>query len=79
MLDGHPNITDRLQVYLNAVAQGIQVKHPGKMVATYAYVNYSIPPAREAVDPHVAVVFTTSVYCGGHGIGDAYNAARARK
>jgi Domain of unknown function (DUF4838) len=65
-----PVLTDRLMVYLNAVAQGIQERHPGKMVTTYAYVNYSTPPVREKIDPHVSIVFTTSVYCSGHSIGD---------
>ena len=69
-LGGHPIISDRLQVYLNAVARGIQAKHPGKMVSSYAYQNYSTPPEREPVDPHVAIVFTTSVYCSAHSLGD---------
>ena len=66
-----PLVTDRYVRFLNQVARGIQHQHPGKMVSTYAYVNYSIPPRREPIDPHVAVVFTTSVFCAAHGIGDA--------
>jgi hypothetical protein len=67
---GKPIITDRYIHFLNAVARGIQKKHPGKKVSTYAYVIYSKPPVREKIDPHVVVVFTSSVYCGAHGIGD---------
>ena len=63
-------VTDRYTYFLNQVAQGIQERHPGKMVSTYAYVNYSTPPIRETISPHVAVFFTTSVYCSAHGIGD---------
>ncbi|MBN1346607.1 MAG: DUF4838 domain-containing protein [Phycisphaerae bacterium] len=63
-------VTDRYMHFLNAVARGIQSKHPGKMVLTYAYVNYSIPPQKVEIDPHVAVMFTTSVFCSIHGIGD---------
>lgn len=70
-LGGAPIITDRLLAYLNAVAQGIQGKHPGKSVTCYAYLNYSTPPEREPVDPHVNIVLTTSVYCSAHSIGDA--------
>ena len=65
-----PVVTDRYIHFLNQVAKGIQKKHPGKKVTTYAYVNYSTPPVREKIDPNVVVVFTTSMYCGAHGIGD---------
>ncbi len=58
-LGGYPIVTDRLMVYLNAVAQGIQDKHPGNMVTNYAYVNYSTPPLREKVDPPVALSSST--------------------
>lgn len=58
------------------MARGIQEKHPGNMVGSYAYVNYSTPPEREPVDPHVAIVFTTSVYCSAHSLGDPACASR---
>ncbi len=73
-----PLVTDRYMHFLNAVARGIQAKHPGKMVSTYAYVNYSIPPQKVEIDPHVAVVFTTSVFCSIHGIGDGHCESRMR-
>lgn len=75
-LGGAPIITDRLLAYLNAVARGIQEKHPGKSVTCYAYLNYSTPPEREEVDPHVNIVLTTSVYCSAHSIGDPECASR---
>jgi len=73
-----PLVTDRYMHFLNAVARGIQAKHPGKIVSTYAYVNYSIPPQKVEIDPHVAVVFTTSVFCSIHGIGDGHCESRMR-
>jgi hypothetical protein len=67
-----PVITDRYIQFLNAVARGIQEKHPEKNVSTYAYQNYSTPPIREKIDSNVVIVFTTSVYCAAHGIGDLH-------
>jgi len=75
-LQGKPVVTDRYIHFLNAVAQGIQERHPGKKVSTYAYVNYSTPPLREKIDPHVVIILTSSVYCGAHGIGDLHCASR---
>ena len=75
-ISGKPVITDRYIHFLNAAARGIQKKHAGKKVSTYAYQNYSTPPLREVIDPHVVVVFTTSVYCGAHGIGDLHCTSR---
>jgi len=67
---GKQVVTDRYVRFLNEVSSAIQGRHPGKMVTTYAYVNYTRPPEREPVGPHVAVVLTTSVFCAAHGIGD---------
>lgn len=75
---GKPIVSDRYMRFMNEVARGIQPKHPGKMVTTYAYVNYTDPPQQVEVDPHVAVVFTTSVFCSIHGIGDDHCASRMR-
>lgn len=77
-LGGAPLVSDRLQAYLNAVARGIQEKHPGKSVTSYAYLNYSTPPEREPVDPHVNIVLTTSVYCSAHSLGDQNCESRQR-
>jgi len=68
--EGRSIVTDRVITYANAVARGIQQKHPGRSISTYAYLNYSTPPEREQIDTHVNIVFTASVYCSGHGIGD---------
>lgn len=73
-----PVVTDRYVTFLNQVAEGIQERHPGKMVSMYAYINHSTPPVRTPVSPYVVIFFTTSVYCGGHGIGDAHCASRMR-
>ncbi len=73
---GKPVVTDRYIHFLNQIVQGIQNKHPGKKVSTYAYVNYSTPPVREKIDPHVVIILTSSVYCGAHGIGDLQCASR---
>jgi len=69
-------VTDRYVTFLNQVAEGIQKKHPGKMVSMYAYVCHSTPPVRTEVSPYVVVFFTASVYCGGHGIGDPHCQSR---
>ncbi len=68
--EGRRVVTDRIIAYVNAVARGIQEKHPGKRVSTYAYINHSTPPEREPIDEHVNIIFTTSVYCSGHSLGD---------
>jgi len=73
-----PTVTDRYLHFMNQVARGIQAKHPGKLVTTYAYVNYSTPPVRESIDPHVIVVFTTSVFCSIHGVGDGFCESRRK-
>ena len=52
----------------NQVAERLQERHPGKMVSMYAYINHSTPPVQTPVSPYVVIFFTTSVYCGGHGI-----------
>ena len=69
-------VTDRYVTFLNQVAEGIQKKHPGKMVSMYAYVCHSTPPVRTEVSPYVVIFFTASVYCGGHGIGDTHCESR---
>lgn len=68
--EGRAIVTDRIITFVNAIARGIQEKHPGHSVTTYAYLNYSTPPERVPIDPHVNIVFTASVYCSGHGVGD---------
>ena len=73
-----PVVSDRYVTFLNQVAEGIQERHPGKMVSMYAYVNHSTPPEYTKVSPHVVIFFTSSMYCGGHGIGDAVCASRMK-
>jgi hypothetical protein len=69
-LKDRPNVTDRLMVFWNAVAEGVQQKHPGKRVAMYAYINHTLPPKREKVHPGVMPVVTTSVFCPIHSVAD---------
>ena len=73
-----PMVTDRYIAFLNQVAEGIQERHPGKMVSMYAYVNHTRPPIQTPVSPHVVIFFTSSSYCTGHGIGDPQCASRMR-
>ncbi|MFH1740123.1 MAG: DUF4838 domain-containing protein, partial [bacterium] len=68
--ENKPIVTDRYVLFVSQVAERIQKRHPGKLVSMYAYINHSTPPIYMPVSPYVAVFFTTSVYCGGHGIGD---------
>lgn len=69
-LTGKPNVTDRLTVFWNAVAEGVSKLHPGKRVAMYAYINHTLPPKREKVHPGVMPVVTTSVFCPIHSVAD---------
>jgi len=75
---GKPLITDRYMIFLNAIARGVQSRHPGKKVTTYAYDNYSIPPQKVAIDPHVVIVFTTSNFCSIHSVADDHCESRQR-
>ncbi|UCH33669.1 MAG: DUF4838 domain-containing protein, partial [Armatimonadota bacterium] len=69
-LEGKPNVTDRLMVFWNAVAEGVWKEHPGKRVAIYAYINHTLPPKRGKVHPGVMPVVTTSVFCPIHSVAD---------
>ncbi len=73
-----PIVTDRYMTFVNQVAEGIQEKHPGKMVSLYAYINHSTPPEYVKVSPYVVVFLTSSVYCAGHGIGDTHCESRMK-
>ena len=73
-----PVVSDRYVTFMNQVAEGIQERHPGKMVSMYAYINHSTPPENVEVSPHVVIFFTGSVYCGGHGIGDTLCESRMK-
>jgi len=65
-----PNVTDRLMVFWNAVAEGVSKRHPGKRIAIYAYINHTLPPKREKVHPGVMPIVTTSVFCPIHSVAD---------
>ncbi|NOZ24400.1 MAG: DUF4838 domain-containing protein [Planctomycetes bacterium] len=41
-----PVVTDRLMAFVNQVAEGLEKKHPGKMIYTFAYQNYTDPPLK---------------------------------
>ena len=75
-LKDRPNVTDRLMVFWNAVAEGVQERHPGKRVAMYAYINHTLPPKREQVHPGVMPIVTTSVFCPMHSVADPGCASR---
>ena len=65
-----PNVTDRLMVFWNAVAEGVSKRHPGKRVSMYAYINHTLPPKRGNVHPGVMPIVTTSVFCSLHSVAD---------
>ncbi len=71
-----PVVTDRYIAFANQVAEGIQERHPGKMVSIFAYNNHIKPPVNHPVLPQIAVFFTTNRYCAGHGIGDPVCSSR---
>ena len=67
-LKGKPDVTDRLMVFWNAVAEGVRQEHPDKYVTIYAYSNHTRPPSREKVHPGVLPVITTMNFCPLHSV-----------
>lgn len=50
---GRWSTTDRLMMLANRVARRVGGKYPDVLFGVLAYVNYNLPPAREAVHPNV--------------------------
>jgi hypothetical protein len=75
-LKGKPDVTDRLMVFWNAVAEGVRQKHPDKYLTMYAYSNHTSPPSREKVHPGVLPVITTMNFCCLHSIDNVNCASR---
>lgn len=74
---GIPSVSDRYQVFLNQVLDGLEDDYPDLLVSTYSYnVNHTYPPVRTPVHPRTCIFTTTSMYCSAHGIGDEFCPSR---
>ncbi|NUN95868.1 MAG: DUF4838 domain-containing protein [Candidatus Omnitrophica bacterium] len=74
---GLPSISDRYQVFLNQVLEGLEKTHPGARVTTYSYNrNHTDPPQKTKVHPNTTVFITSSAFCSAHGIGDEFCESR---
>lgn len=74
---GKPSISDRYQIFLNQVLEGLQKDHPGVCVTTYSYnENHTDPPQKTPVHPNTTIFITTSAFCSAHGIGDSFCESR---
>lgn len=68
---GLPSVSDRYQVFLNQVLEGLAQSHPTVLVTTYSYNrNHTDPPQRTPVHPNTCVFVTSSAFCSAHGVGD---------
>ncbi|MCA9436808.1 MAG: DUF4838 domain-containing protein, partial [Candidatus Omnitrophica bacterium] len=75
---GLPSISDRYQVFLNQVLEGISKKHPDTLISTYSYnPNHTDPPQETPVHPNTAVFVTTNNFCSAHGSGNPHCPSRA--
>jgi hypothetical protein len=53
---GEPSVSDRYQVFLNQVLEGLAEKHPDVLVTHYAYnVNHTDPPVNTPVHPNTGI------------------------
>jgi hypothetical protein len=74
---GEPSISDRYQIFLNQVFEGLKDSHPNVMLTTYSYnQNHTDPPQKTWVNPKTCIFVTTSAFCAAHGIGDSCCASR---
>ncbi|MCA9428856.1 MAG: DUF4838 domain-containing protein, partial [Candidatus Omnitrophica bacterium] len=69
---GLPSVSDRYQIFLNQVLEGLSTTHPDVLVTTYSYnPNHTDPPQQTPVHPNTAVFCAPNVFCSIHGVGDA--------
>lgn len=74
---GKPSVSDRYQVFLNQVLDGLSKAHPKAWVTHYAYnTNHTDTPRKVPVHPNTCIFLTTSVFCSAHGIGDSFCESR---
>lgn len=68
---GMPSVSDRYQVFMNSVLDGLAETHPSVQVSTYSYnPNHTDPPQKTPVHPNTAIFATTNMFCCAHGVGD---------
>lgn len=63
---GANSISDRLILLCNRVADRVTQKHPTALFGVISYVNYTRPPIREKVHPHVVPVIAPITYLRVH-------------
>lgn len=74
---GMISVSDRYQVFLNQVLEGLADRHPNVLITTYAYnPNHTDPPRVTPVHPNTAVFSAPNVFCSIHGIGDTVCASQ---
>lgn len=74
---GKPSVSDRYQIFLNQVLDGLHKTHPGVCVTTYSYnQNHTDPPQKTPVNPNTTVFITSSAFCAAHGVGDTFCESR---
>jgi hypothetical protein len=74
---GKPSVSDRYQVFLNQVLEGLEDEFPNVLVTHYAYnENHTDAPRKIPVHPNTGIFLTTSVFCSAHGIGEEFCESR---
>lgn len=72
-------LSDRFQVFYNAVARGVAQEFPDRLLNFYAYADYTLPPKRERkIEPNLAVWIAPIRHCRMHGIGSPICETRAQ-
>ena len=65
------SITDRLVRFCNWIAERVNKTYPEETFGLYAYVQYTRPPVREAVNPNIVIGLAPITYCRAHTMTDA--------
>jgi len=64
------SITDRLIRFCNWIAERVNRTYPEETFGLYAYVQYTRPPVREAVNPNIVIGLAPITYCRAHSMTD---------
>lgn len=68
--NGATCLSDRLQVFYNAVAREVRREFPDRILNYYAYGDYTLPPKRETrIEPNLMVWIAPIRSCRLHGMG----------
>lgn len=75
-IHGQTSITDRLILFFNEIARGVEKKFPDKVLPFYAYSRYTLPPVREKLHPMLMPFIAPINYCRYHALGSGNCASR---